>query len=324
MINSSSFTRGVLGGVLLTGLLGAVLAALSTTVLGVYGWSLFLFTPFVLGFVSAQIHVRAQTRTLASCVAVAMTANGLAVAVLMAVALEGAICIVMALPLAMPVAAFGAYVAFLGQRDPWGQAPQRPVAALVLAVPLLMGAEAVADRPPPAHRVTTAVVIDAPPEVVWRHVIAFPPLPRPTSLPFRAGIAYPTSATLTGRGVGAIRRCRFTTGDFVEPITVWDPPRRLAFSVRSQPAPMRELSPWGTVHAPHLDAFLRSRRGQFRLVALAGGRTRLEGTTWYENRMWPARYWGLWSDELIGSIHEQVLSHVERLAEAEVRGRRRG
>jgi hypothetical protein len=282
-----------------------------------------MLTPFVLGFVAARLHVAGAKRTLADCVTVALAANALAVVLLVAVALEGAICIVMALPLALPVAALGAYVAYLGQRDRWAEAPERAVAALVIAVPLLMGIEAGADREPPSREVTTSVVIDAPPEAVWRHVIAFPPLPKPRSAPFRLGIAYPTSATLTGRGVGAVRRCRFTTGDFVEPITVWDPPRRLAFSVRSQPAPMKELSPWGEVHAPHLDNFLRSRRGQFGLVALPGGRTRLEGTTWYENRMWPARYWLAWSDEVIGGIHEQVLSHVERLAEADVRDRRR-
>jgi hypothetical protein len=318
-----SFTRSVVGGVVLTGVLGAALAALSTTILGTYGWALFMLTPFVLGFVAARLHVAGAKRTLADCVTVALAANALAVVLLVAVALEGAICIVMALPLALPVAALGAYVAYLGQRDRWAEAPERAVAALVIAVPLLMGIEAGADREPPSREVTTSVVIDAPPEAVWRHVIAFPPLPKPRSAPFRLGIAYPTSATLTGRGVGAVRRCRFTTGDFVEPITVWDPPRRLAFSVRSQPAPMKELSPWGEVHAPHLDNFLRSRRGQFGLVALPGGRTRLEGTTWYENRMWPARYWLAWSDEVIGGIHEQVLSHVERLAEADVRDRRR-
>ena len=116
-----------------------------------------------------------------------------------------------------------------------------------------------------------------------------------------------------------MRRCRFSTGDFVEPITVWDAPRRLAFSVREQPVPMKELSPWGGVHPPHLDGFLRSRRGEFRLERLAGGRTRLVGTTWYENRMWPAAYWRAWSDTLIHRIHLRVLRFVGELSEREAR-----
>jgi hypothetical protein len=30
--------------------------------------------------------------------------------------------------------------------------------------------------------------------------------------------------------------------------------------------------------------------------------------------MWPAAYWRLWSDALIGSIHERVLNHIARLS----------
>jgi hypothetical protein len=62
-------------------------------------------------------------------------------------------------------------------------------------------------------------------------------------------------------------------------------------------------------------SFLRPRRGEFRLTRLAGGRTRLEGTTWYENRMWPAAYWRGWSDMLIHEIHLRVLRHVRALSE---------
>lgn len=96
---------------------------------------------------------------------------------------------------------------------------------------------------------------------------------------------------------------------------MWDAPRRLAFTVARQPAPMRELSPWGEVHPPHLDGFLRVHRGEFRLRALPGGRTLLEGTTWYENRMWPAGSWRAWSDGLIHAIHRRVLRHVAARAE---------
>ncbi|HBI42403.1 MAG TPA: hypothetical protein DDY78_06020 [Planctomycetales bacterium] len=59
-----------------------------------------------------------------------------------------------------------------------------------------------------------------------------------------------------------------------------------------------------------------SRRGEFRLTALDGGRTRLEGATWYTNRMWPAFYWRLWSDAIIHRIHLRVLNHIKELAEA--------
>ena len=60
-----------------------------------------------------------------------------------------------------------------------------------------------------------------------------------------------------------------------------------------------------------------ARRGEFRLDPLPGGRTRLEGTTWYRHRIWPAEYWQVWSDAIIHRVHRRVLAHIKKSAEAE-------
>jgi len=101
----------------------------------------------------------------------------------------------------------------------------------------------------------------------------------------------------------------------VEPIDVWDAPHRLGFSVTQNPAPLEEWTPYRRIHPPHLDGFLVSRHGQFSLMPLPGGRTRLEGTTWYSHSMWPAAYWQVWSDYIIHRIHLRVLNHVKELSE---------
>ena len=145
--------------------------------------------------------------------------------------------------------------------------------------------------------------------------MAFDPLPAPTELVFRLGVAAPERARIDGAGVGAVRYCVFSTGTFVEPITRWEPGRRLSFDVTASPPPMREWSPYGNLHPPHLDGFLRSRRGEFRLVALDGGRTRLEGSTWYEIEMGPEGYWQMLADDLIHRIHMRVLEHIKHEAE---------
>jgi hypothetical protein len=114
--------------------------------------------------------------------------------------------------------------------------------------------------------------------------------------------------------VGAVRYCEFSTGAFVEPIEVWDEPRLLRFTVTDNPPPMREWSPFD-LRPPHLHNFLVSHAGEFRLVTLPGGRTRLEGSTWYEHRMWPQTYWRWWSDFIIHRIHARVLGHMRSLSE---------
>ncbi|HET8624834.1 MAG TPA: hypothetical protein VFM14_14820 [Gemmatimonadales bacterium] len=146
-------------------------------------------------------------------------------------------------------------------------------------------------------------------------------IPEPEELLFRAGVAYPRYAIIEGSGGGAVRHCVFSTGAFVEPITHWEPGARLGFTVAQSPAPLRELSLYAGISPPHLDGYMRARRGEFRLVALPGGRTRLEGSTWYELAMAPEGYWQLFADHLIGRIHGRVLRHIAREAEATSAGK---
>lgn len=154
---------------------------------------------------------------------------------------------------------------------------------------------------------------------VWRNVIAFPLLAPPHEFIFRTGIAYPIGATISGSGVGAVRRCRFSTRDFVEPITVWDENHLLAFNVAEEPPAMHEIG-FGEIHAPHIERnYLRSQHGQFRLIALDANHTLLEGTTWYQDYFWPQAYWRVPSDAIIHRIHMRVLTHIKTVAEAEIR-----
>jgi hypothetical protein len=304
-------------GVVLTTLFGLAITVLATTVLGNYGFGLFVATPFCLGLFSSLVYGARERRDAAECATVGTVAVFVATVTLIAVAVEGAICIVMALPITLLLGVAGALVGYLIQSRGARRPSAQVVSAAVLVLPALLGVESLEGREPPLRAVTTQIVVDAPPSVVWRHVVAVEPLPEERELVFRLGIAYPTRAVIHGQGVGAVRRCRFSTGDFVEPITVWDPPRRLEFRVASQPPPMRELSPWGDIHPPHLDGFLLSRRGRFVLRPLPGGRTLLAGTSWYENRMWPQAYWAVWSDSLIHRIHLRVLRHVRAVSEVD-------
>jgi len=167
--------------------------------------------------------------------------------------------------------------------------------------------------------VLTVVEITAPPEVVWRHVVTFPDLRRPTEWLFRAGVAAPTRARIEGTGVGAVRYCDFTTGTFVEPITAWEDHRLLAFDITSQAPPMQELSPYREVNPPHLDGYFRATHGEFRLIPLPDGRTRLEGRTTFVVDMFPQAYWTLPARGIVAAIHGRVLAHIKRLAEEDHR-----
>lgn len=301
---------------LAAGILGAALVPIGTVALGSYGWGLFAAIPFAQGAIAAYAYALHGRRTLAASVFVALLSVGVTAAALLALALEGAVCIAMATPVAAAFAAIGALFGYSICRQ-----PLRPnTAVLLLCVflaPTIMGVETISSRVDPTFAVTTTIDVAAPPNVVWRNIIHFPDLPPPTELPFRVGIAYPVRAKIVGRGVGAVRYCEFSTGDFVEPITTWEPNRKLAFSVVRSAEPMREWSPYGHIDTPHLHDYMVSRRGQFVLEALPNGGTRLTGTTWYQHHLWPAAYWKFWSDAIVHEIHYRVLKHIKTLSERE-------
>ena len=315
----SSFGSACVG-LLITVPIHIGVAVYGATKLENYGWGLFLGVPFSLGLTSVMLYGYRSSRTLGGCLLVGMSGVALIGAGLIAFAVEGAICLIMAAPLGILLACIGAGIGYALQLRPNGAGDLGAIlVALTLATPALMGAEARSDRTPPVFAVVTSVVIAAPPEQVWRHVVTFAELPPPKELLFRLGIAYPMRAEIEGQGVGAIRRCVFSTGAFVEPIQVWDAPRLLKFSVTQNPPPMEEWTPYRHVHPAHLEGYLVSNGGQFRLIPLPNGHTRLEGTTWYRHSLWPAAYWKVWSDSIIHTIHLRVLNHVKQLSERDTR-----
>jgi uncharacterized membrane protein YhaH (DUF805 family) len=307
-----SGVRSALLGVLASFALGSAMLALSVYGLGMYGLALFFATPFAMGATTAVVYNRQVTRRLGDTISLAAVATLLTGSTLLLFALEGVLCLAMAMPIALLITLVGAVVGRAIVTS--GRQPIRGAGFMVAALPMFAVGEAQLAAPEP-HDVTTAIEIAAPPEKVWPHVIGFSDLPEPPEWEYKLGIAYPVRARIDGEGVGAVRRCEFSTGAFVEPITVWDPPRRLAFDVTQQPPSMTEWSPFHDVHAPHIEGYMTSKGGEFRLVALPGDRTRLEGTTHYTIAIYPELYWRVYAELLLHGIHTRVLRHIQALSE---------
>ncbi|MFC6644053.1 DUF805 domain-containing protein [Granulicella cerasi] len=307
-------------GVVIAVVVGLGLVYFSANFLMQYAWGLFLGVPYVIGFIASWFMNARIVRSKADTVGVSVIAPLIVGLCLLGFRFEGMICLAMAIPLAIPLSIAGALTArtCLANRARLLRS-RTNLTACVALLPFLMLLEHHSNLEPPTRPVVSSIIVNAPVDAVWRNVIAFPPLAPPKELLFHTGIAYPIGATITGRGPGAIRRCRFSTGDFVEPITTWDENHLLAFSVAAQPPALDEITlGTGPIRTPHLELnYLRSRHGQFRLVALDANHTLLEGTTWYQDYFWPQTYWRAWSDMIIHRIHLRVLEHVKANAERE-------
>jgi len=291
---------------------GTLSVLVNTFVLGTYGLALFLATPFLLGTVSAYAHNRGHPRSFAETGRVVFLSLFVVGGTLILFALEGLLCILMAFPLGVSIALFGGAVGRAIAVRSHSRPPSVAFSLLLLPGAAFMD---VAAPPKTMFEAVTAIEIDAPPGRVWEAVIAFRDIEERPGLPFRLGIAYPLRARISGTGVGAVRHCEFSTGTFVEPITVWHAPHRLSFDVAAQPPALQEWSPYRHVYAPHIQGFFHSTRGEFRLTALTNGRTRLEGSTWYTIDIHPRPYWGIVAEALLHRIHYRVLEQVKLQAE---------
>jgi uncharacterized membrane protein YhaH (DUF805 family) len=302
--------------ILITAPVGAAFAMMGPRFLGNYGWGVFVALPFAMGFAAAVIYGVRSPRSLGQSMWVGCLSVVLLGMILLVIAVEGVFCLVMAVPIALPLAVMGGAFGYLVQDRRWAR-QHRPafLAVIFLFSPSVQWLEHLIAAKPPIYEVRTAIDIQASPEQVWKQVVAFTEIPPPKEWMFRAGVAYPIRAQIVGTGPGAERRCVFSTGAFVEPIKIWDEPHLLKFSVTANPAPMEEWTPYHHIEPAHLHGYLVSNGGQFLLTPLPDGGTHLEGTTWYRHSLWPATYWRLWSDHIIHQIHMRVLKHIRDEAE---------
>lgn len=272
-----------------------------------YGANVFFAVPFLCGYLTRILIGYRHNVSLAGALGWAAASQLLCGLILVVTLMEGTFCVMIALPVVIPIAMLGAAVAH------WTEAYTFPslrgktlcVAALV---PLALGFDAFFSyREPGVRAVVTQVRIVASPAEIWTHIVAFPPIERPDAeqdVFDRFMVPRLASARIEGRGVGAIRHCEFTHGEFVEPILVWKPGQELTFAVTAQPS--------------RLSGSINVRRGQFLFEPQADGSTLLTGTTWYEVSLFPPVYWDRWMSYFLHTTHRRALEHVRDLSERRV------
>jgi hypothetical protein len=300
--------------IIITCVLGWSMTFLATNILKEYTSGLFIWLPIAMGAISTILlayNNDVKKKVLRN---IAFANLGIYCLGLLIFAWEGVVCLIMVAPPGLLLTYIGYGIGYQIIKGKMKDHSMTVLLLFVFSVPALMAFESTDRSTGDVRSITTTIEINASPEAVWKNVIEFPQLKAPTEFIFKSGIAYPVNAQIQGHGVGAIRHCNFSTGSFVEPITVWDEAKLLKFDVDSQPEPLKELS-FYDVHPNHLHGYWISKGGQFKLTQLPNGHTLLEGTTWYTNRIKPGLYWTIWSDYIVHTIHKRVLEHIKMFAE---------
>jgi hypothetical protein len=233
-----------------------------------------------------------------------------------AVYLEAAICVVMAIPLLMGFSSLGGYIVMATHKDESQPSSfQNTMLGIILLAPYIITPFEM--RIPDHHsyrEVENQIVINAPAKRVWENVISIPhinPEEQDFSVFHLFGVPKLLEAPLSHQGIGGKRNIKFDNGlGFIETITSWEEFNSVSFAISpdkesSAPAPFNmvggryfaviEMSYW--IEQINQDTAILHLRSQHRL------------TTHFNS------YAGIWTDFMLNSLQSYVLRMIKTRAE---------
>jgi hypothetical protein len=232
---------------------------------------------------------------------------------------EGLICVVMFTPIALAASSLGG--AFAGVIVRYGPSRRSKDASLVcvMCLPLLISSlepHFLSQRD--LRSVESFIDIQAPAAAVWRNIERVPrilPTELQSSWSHAIGFPNPVEATLSEAAVGGVRHATFEGGVlFIETIDVWEPERRLGFSIRAQTEqiPPATLDEHVTVGGKFLDVL----HGEYVLEALPSGGTRLHLVSRHRVSTDFNWYAHLWTDAVMRDLQKRILVVVRNRSES--------
>jgi len=213
---------------------------------------------------------------------------------------EGAICLIIVSPLIWGFVLAGA---FMG-KEMFKKNDHTINVSIVSLLLVIFIADALSEH---RHQnlVSDEIVINAPANKVWKHVVAFEKIKQKNNYwLFKAGMPSPMQTTVEGYHKGAGRKCIFSNGYvFDEKIVTYKPGKDLTFDIVHQP---RDPEIMG-----HIDIL----RGQFLLKDNGNGTTTVTGNSWYKLYVFPTWYYDLWAESIVRNVHTRVMEHIKELSE---------
>lgn len=279
-----------------------------------------LFLPFAIGFSTIFVIERRRVQTIWVWFLlpwIPVIAGELATVALL---WEGWICVVMFTPIALVGSTLGGTAA--GLIAHYGRSTRSKDASLVcvMCLPLLISAlepQFLSQRD--LRTVESVIDIQAPADAVWRNIERVPRI-RPTELQsswsHAIGFPNPVEATLSEGAVGGVRHATFEGGVlFIETIDVWEPERRLGFSIRAQTEqiPPTTLDEHVTVGGGR---FFDVLHGDYILDPLPSGGTRLHLVSRHRVSTDFNWYAHLWTDAVMRDLQQRILVVVRNRSES--------
>lgn len=229
--------------------------------------------------------------------------------------LEGAICIVMLLPIGLVLSLVGGLIgSYVGQRF---RLPGAMLASVALLPVLMAPLESRLQPPTEIRTVQSSIRIHASAPAVWQNIQSVPAITSTELQPswtHRIGFPRPVAAVLSRPGVGGVRTATFEHGlTFYETVTQWQPQNRLAFTIKADTAhiPPTTLDEHVTIGGPYFDVL----DGEYRIEPLSGDKILLHLQSHQRLSTNFNNYAGLWSDAVMQNLQTSILQVIQHRCE---------
>ena len=272
------------------------------------------FLPAVIGMVHVWMRNREEPISYSNAIVEPLLPAILCLAVSMLIGWEGTICLIMAIPVMLPLAMAGG----LAMRIIFNLKNRNLVFAAFTIMPLpLAMAEEFIPLPQEMQVVRNSILIEAPAEVVWRKIVRVEKITEPQESPFfTMGFPRPIEAVLSGDGVGQTRLATFERGlQFVEKVTDWKVNEKLGFSIEADPkaTPLTTLDEHVTVGGAFFDVL----SGTYEIHRLNARECELILYSRHRISTHFNFYARLWSRYLMSEIQWNILQVIKQRAEKE-------
>lgn len=230
--------------------------------------------------------------------------------------IEAAICVIMAAPLMFVATILGGLIA--DRLLPRNRDDARLHVTLAVFLPFIAAfVESSFHWPTEIKAIENAITIHAPAELIWREIASVPAIASgeiPNHWIYRVGFPKPIAATLDREKVGGVRTATFERDvSFFETVTVWEPPRKLGFTIRADP----DFIPH-TAFDQHIivgGRFYDVLDGRYEIEPLSPTSARLHLTSQHRLSTRFNAYAGWWSAKIMDGIQGSILEVIRRRAE---------
>lgn len=282
---------------------------------GSYGITLFLTIPITIGFIIGYLsHFKdfsiGKILTIGGKIA-----GGLVIisVILIVCGIEGAICIIMALPFIAFAILIGYSVGLiLGNLD-----KARYTGSVLLFFLLINPASYIFDTyaKPIQDTVTTEIIVNAPSEKVWKLLSTEVKFNKPDFILFEKGVSYPQSIKLTEHNGKSVYTCTTNNDKINLNIDEFTDNKKVKFSLENQTVPMKEVTPYEEIDAKHLHDYFIVDYGEISLEKLSENKTKITAKTQYSYKIAPKWYWKKWSNYILDKMQGHVLNSIKNQSE---------